>query len=149
MAWVTITSDDVKTRLAGAELTALQTAAKSAGQADPLPEIVTATVDEARGYIASNQANTLGAGETVPGKLVSCCLAIIRYRLATRLPVRGLLTPQREQEYKDAIRLLERVADGKFAIEEPETEDTELLSGSSPSIEAPTRNFSSDNQDGI
>lgn len=116
--WTTLTADDVRTRLAAAELAALQTAALASGQTDPLPEIVAAVTDEVRGYIAANHANELGVAGAVPPRLVSAALAIIRYRLATRLPVKSLLTEDRVKENEAAIRLLERVAAGQFAIED-------------------------------
>lgn len=149
MAWISITASDVQTKLAGPELSAVQQVALAQGQVNPLPEIVSQVVDEIRGYIAAHRANKLGAGETIPEKLMSAALAIIRYRLATRLPVKSLLTQERVNENDAAIRLLERVADGRFAIEEPEDEDTETHNAQSPRIEAPTRNFSDTAQDGI
>ena len=148
MAWRIITEADVKTRLAGAELNACQTAALADGQTDPLPDIITAVVDEIRGYIAAG-GNTLGAAGTIPSKLISAALAIVRYRLATRLPVRSLLTEERKSENTDAIRLLERVADGKFRIEEATAADTESSSAPGPSMGTKTRNFDRTSQDGI
>ena len=124
MSWSTITSTNVKTRLAGAELTALQTSALASGQADPLIEVTANVIDEVRGYIAANPKNTLGAASTVPSKLVSATLAIIRYRLATRLPTKAFLTQDRVDENNAAIRLLEQVAAGKFAVEDPSSGDT-------------------------
>lgn len=124
MSWNIITTDQVKTRLAGAELTALQSAALANGQADPLPEIITQVVDEVRGYIVAG-GFSLETGTTVPSKLVGATLDIIRYRLVTRLPARGLLTDERKEEYKNALELLKRVADGGFSVEEPTTPSTE------------------------
>jgi phage gp36-like protein len=121
MAWQTITESNVQTKLAGAELTALQSSALATGQASPLAETITTVIDEIRGYIAANHANTLGTAGTIPSKLVSAAVVIIRYRLCTRLPVKSLLDENRVREYQDAIKLLERVADGKFSIEDPST----------------------------
>ena len=148
MSWQTLTTENVKTRLTGSELTALQTSALADGQADPLPEIITTVVDEVRGYISAG-GYTLETGTTVPSKLVSATLAIIRYRLATRLPVKSLLDENRVREYQDAVKLLERVADGKFAIEEATTATTETIGGASPSMTSKTRTFTNDDEDGI
>lgn len=127
MAWSTLTSSDVKTRLTGAELAALQTAALAAGQTDPLPDILAQVTSEARGYIAANPKNSLGAAGTLPSKLLSAALAIIRYRLATRLPVKSLLTEDRVKENEQAIRLLEQVAADKFAVEDPVSGEHHVL----------------------
>ena len=148
MAWTTLTATDVKTKLTGAEVTACQTAALASGQTDPLVEIVEQVVDEVRGYIAAG-GFTLGDGTTVPSKLVSATLAIIRYRLATRLPVKTLLTTERVEENKEAIRLLERVSDGKFVVEEPTTASSEALSAGTPSMTAKTLEYTADDGDGL
>jgi phage gp36-like protein len=138
MSWSAITATEVKTRLTGAELTALQTVALASGQTDPLVEIIEQVVDEVRGYISANTSNTLGASGTVPSKLISAALAIIRYRLCTRLPVKSLLTEDRVKENEAAIRLLEQVAAGKFAIEDPNSGDRSGVSIEQAST--PTRN---------
>lgn len=148
MAWQEITTANVKTRLTGAELTAMQTAALASGQTDPLPEIITTVVDEVRGYIAAG-GFSLEEGSKVPSKLVSATLAIIRYRLATRLPVKSLLDQNRIDEKNDALALLERVSNRKFMIEEPTTVEDEAIGGPSPSMTTKTRNFDSTDEDGI
>ena len=128
MSWISITSSDVKVKLTGAELAALQSAALASGQSDPLPDIISQVSDEVRGYIAANRSNTLGAAGTIPQKLLSAALSIIRYRLATRLPVKSLLTEDRVKENEQAIRLLEQVAADKFAIEDPVSGETSGVS---------------------
>lgn len=149
MAWLALTDTEVKTRLAGAELTALQTAALADGQTDPLPEIIEQVVDEVRGYISSG-GYTLGTSQTIPARLVGSALALIRYRAATRLPSSGMLDEDRRNEYKDAIRLLERVSEGKFSIEEAITPDTEISGAPAPAMgDVPILYFSADEQDGL
>ena len=148
MAWQTLSSENVKTRLTGPELSALQSAALASGQADPLPEIITAVIDEVRGYISAG-GHALETGITVPSKLVSASLAIIRYRLATRLPVKSLLDENRVREYQDAQKLLERVADGRFAIEEPVTETTEVQGAPKPSFADKTLSYDRTSEDGL
>jgi phage gp36-like protein len=149
MAWIAITESDVKTRLAGAELSALQTAALASGQSDPLPELIAQVVDEVRGYIAAG-GFTLGEGTVVPQKLKSATLAIIRYRVATRLPAKSFLNEDRVREYQDAIRLLEQVARGQFVVEEPTTpEDEPQGGGGSPGITERELAYTREDQDGL
>ncbi|MFH0907190.1 MAG: phage protein Gp36 family protein [bacterium] len=145
MAWIPITEDDVKTRLAGAELAAYKSRALAAGQADPLPEIIEQTVDEIRGYIAVR--NTLQNGVTIPSKLKSAALALIVYRVITRLPVS--VSRERTDENTRAEELLKLVADGKFRVEEATTPSTEASGSQSPMITPRTRTFDRDSQDGI
>ena len=149
MAWISLSTEDVKPSLAGAELDALQTAALADGQADPVAAIITEVVNEIRGYIAACKANSLEEGIKIPEKLKSAAIAMIRYRSASRLPVRSFLTEARIEENKRAIRLLEQVARCEFAVEEPETPEDEVISSGTPSICAAEKKFSRRNQDGI
>lgn len=148
MPWAIIVVDDLKSGLAGAELEALQSAALATGQSDPTPEIIAQVVDLVRGYIAAGGV-TLGSGATLPSKLKTSALAIIRYRICSRLPVSSLLTEARKQEYQDAIRLLEQVAAGRFRVEEPENAATEQAGASSPRFDTLPRIFTPANQDGV
>lgn len=146
MAWTTLTESDVKTRLAGAELTAFTTVALASGQTTPLTPLITQVVDEVRGYCAVR--NTLGEGATIPSKLVTAAVDILRYRLTTRLPIK--VTEERKAEYANAIALLRDVAAGRFAIEEPETvEDEVQQSGGSSVITARTLIATRTLQDGL
>lgn len=123
MPWQTISAADVKASLSGPEMAAMQGAALAPGQVDPLAQIMAQAVEEVRGYIAA-ASNPLELGAKVPTKLVRATVVLIRYRLLTRLPLNSpALIEQRRREYEDTIRLLERVADGKFSIEDPQTED--------------------------
>jgi len=148
MAWATLTVDDLKSRLAGAELASLQTAALADGQTDPTAETLAQVIDEVRGYIAAAGV-TLGTGITIPSKLKNTTLNLARYRLCSRLPVASLLTDARKQEYQDAIRLLEQVAAGRFRVEEPTVAADEQAGAPSPSFGEDTHTFSRDNQDGL
>jgi len=147
MSWITITSDDVLTRLAGAEKASYQNAARASGQSDPLPEIIAQVTDVVRGYVAACAANELDIGGTIPPRLLAAAVDIIRYRLTTRLPL--TLTAAREQEYKDAISLLKDVAACKFSVEDPNSSDPETSSQSStPAICPKNLHFDRRDQEG-
>jgi glycerate-2-kinase len=129
MAWITLDETNVQTRLTGPELSALKSAALAPGQVNPLPEIIAKVIQEVRGRVAACQLNRIGAGSTIPDELTESALAIIRYRLLTRLPVASLLTDARREEYRDALRLLADVAASHFRIEQPSTPTTQIISG--------------------
>lgn len=145
MAWAAITEDDVLTVMAGPELTKIRAAALKAGQVDPLDPTIADVTDLLRGYIAVH--NSLGPDGTIPSKLQTAALDII----ASRIPQRVHLNPSegRRDKEKQALRLLERVADGKFRVEEPTTVSEESTGSVSPVICAPSRRFTRDSQDGI
>lgn len=147
MAWTSLTSATVKPRLSATELSALQSSGLPDGVTDALADLVTQVVDEVRGYVQAGGFN-LGAAGTLPSRLVSAATAIIRFRLGTRFPLKMLDTEARQREYDDAIKLLDRVAAGKFAVEEPTTGDTESSGGPGPSLTDKTLTFNRDNQDG-
>ena len=131
MAWLPITSDEVKTRLSGPEADALQGTALAEGQVDPLPDVIAQVTDEVRGYIASHGLNTLGPAGTLPPQVRAAAIAIIRWRLAGRLAIgnaSGLLqTESRRQEYEDAVSLLRDVSKGQLVVEAPEAVGPEII----------------------
>lgn len=149
MPWQTITETEIRDRLSGPELAAYKSAALATGQTDPLPGIIAQTVDEVRGYIAAAATVALGEGTTVPSKLVSATVAIVRWRLLTRLPLNSAaLLETRRQEYQDALRLLEQTAAGKFLVEEPTTAAAEQIALPRPLWSARPRRFTRSTQDG-
>jgi phage gp36-like protein len=142
MSWTAPTVNDLKTRLAGPELTALSNAAKATGQADPTQEILTRAIDECRGYLAARPDSDMGPAGTLPLQVHGACLDLARYRLCTRLPVASLLTDARYNEYKDALTLLHDVQAGRCIVEAPDTLTTEALpANATPSIRLPHNRF--------
>lgn len=135
MAWITLTEADVKTRLAGAELTAYKGSAVASGitGAEILEEILEGTIREVRGRVAACDRNELGDGLTIPDELRHHALAIVVYRLITRLPLPATspLVEQRRAAYDDAQEALDKVAKCEFAIEQPTTVSSEVTAGGS------------------
>jgi hypothetical protein len=150
--WTTITEAYVLTKLTGAELTALKTAALATGQDNPLPEVITQVVAEVRGYVAGCANNMLGEGETVPSELLGAALARIRFELAGRLPVATLLTEDRRTANTNAITLLRDVMRCDFKIIPPETAadaDEQAAGGAAEVISTTTRRATRDKLDGL
>lgn len=117
MAWSELTPTDVMREFNAAE----ESAYTSAGgkSADDLGQIVGTVVDEIRGAIRSGRY-PLGADGTIPDSLAGTAIAMARWRFLLSLPgVHGLTTPEREDAYKRALHLLDRVADQKYAVEAP------------------------------
>jgi hypothetical protein len=141
MSWTTITVATLKSRNAGAEVTALSESALADDQPDPVPEIIAMVVNEVRGYISA-AGITLQAGETVPGRLVLAAINRIRYEAATRLPGGAMLDDDRRESNRAAVSLLESVAAKRFAVEEASTADSESTARSDGGISVvakPTR----------
>jgi hypothetical protein len=73
---------------------------------------------------------------------------MVRFRCATRLPGYQM-DENRRREYEDAIRLMERVADGRYAVEEPAAASSEVIGGQSPSVTGKTLSMDRTSQNGI
>lgn len=118
MSWTQLTPSHLLESLSAAEVTSLSTLQKAPGQVDPIPEILRRTASEVQGYVGTRyQVDQEG---NVPDQLLSAAIAIARWRLLGRFPVRVLATDNRRQEYEDAVALLKDVAAGKFSLSEAE-----------------------------
>ncbi len=129
MAWRALALSDIQTGLSAQELTGCQTYALQAGQTDPVPFVIAATMDEVRGYIAGSTLVVLGAEGTIPDKLIDCAIRIAVWQLVKRFPTKLLATEARRTDYQDAIRLLKDVAADKFRVEIPVETTTEVTAG--------------------
>ena len=148
MAWISLSVADVKNRLAGVEVAALQTAALASGQTDPTASIISGVVLEVKGRLRNKM--TCASGEVVPDNLKHHTLAIIVHRLCTRLPLGQLLTPARLQEYQDAVEVMRQY--GPILPDEPTVADATAVVGQntdSPAITAQTLTFTREDTDGL
>ena len=129
--WINVTETDLKGLLAGAEYTAIQTAALATAQADPVPQAVADAIQLVRSKVAGCLNNYLGdqaSGEVIPQECRNACLNLARYYACSRVPA-GLVNPERRKEYDDAIKYLDQVADCKVRIELPLVATTQKISG--------------------
>lgn len=150
MAWIVPTEADLVTKITGDELEAYRAAALAAGQVDPVAPSMTAAVNLVRGYVGGCQRNTLGPEGTIPDELLVPFLDILVAYIVARVPKQSL-GRVRELARDDAVKLLsDDVAECKFAIEDPETEDDGAAGGTpSPSITDRSKKFSRADQDGV
>jgi len=146
MAWVTITEAMLIKYVSGAEIDALRSAALAAGQVDPVDPTIDEITELVRGYIAACAENSMGDAGTIPERLVSHACTLILCAIITRVPGYEL-DDDRAQAKKDALRLLEQVADCDYAIEDPDTgEDT---SGSIELVNYETRRATRTSMEGL
>lgn len=139
MAWITISEDDVLTVLNGKELEGIRKAALSLGQPDPVLPVIVQVVDLVRGYVGACKSNALGAGSTIPSKLLAPALDLI----AVRIPARVGREPggARKDAATAAIALLEQVARCGFDVESPLTATSEVSSAPTPRFNRPKLQF--------
>lgn len=114
MPWITLTEAHILESLAALELSSLRTLQLATGQADPLPAALARAVSEIQGYVGTRYL--VGQPGTVPEQLLSSAIAIARWRILGRLPLKLMATENRRLEYTDAIAQLKDVANGKFAL---------------------------------
>lgn len=148
-AWRIVTDEDVLSALNSAELAAYRRilAEEDGSDGDVLPDIIDTAVMEARGRIAACGRNTLATGLTVPEVVIHHLVAIVRYRLLTRLGIRA--KEERAQEYKDARRFFEEIARCMVAIPSPDGVDDTAQSNPVPTVKSRPPRFSRHQQDGI
>jgi len=119
MSWIALTPAHIDESLAKAELDALRSLQLTPGQVDPVPEAIARTCTQVNGYVAAQAGHPVGQAGTIPEELLSSAIAIVRWRIIGRLPVKSFATESRRKEYEDAIAELKDVATGKFAISIP------------------------------
>ena len=150
MAWRAVTEDDLLTRMSGDELAALRESSLGTGQSDPVSEHIDQVTEMVRGYIAAHSANTLGESGTLPERLIRPACDILVMDVSTRSG--GILidiSDTRKTAHDNAVRLLEQVAQGNYAVEQPETAGDDSEAAPSPSLYDRTRNFERTDQEGI
>ncbi len=144
--WISITSDDVKTRLAGAEFAAYTQIALAEGQLDPLPDITAQVVREVRGHVAG-AGNTIGDGLTIPDELLAAAVDMIVFRLTTRLGIK--VKEDRARANDQAKTLMGQVGRGEFRISGPETAAVHQAGAAGPRILPRPKHFALEDQDGL
>jgi len=120
MSWTTLTSDDVKNRLSGAEYSGVTSAALASGQTAEgvVAEQITGVVNYVRGFVPASVPR--GDGETIPDEMKDAALAMIVYRILTRLPsLKLLLDDARKSANEAAEKLLRDMAAGRFRLIAP------------------------------
>jgi len=151
MAWIPITEADLLTVLSGPELTGLREAALADGQADPVEPTIEHIVNRVRGDVATSGKYELDADtSTIPDRLLDAALAIIVMRFMSR-PAASIIDDVNEARAKaaqSAEALLERVAEGNYAITDPET-GAETSGSAVNLVTHNVRNFTRDKMNGL
>lgn len=153
MSWTTLSTDDIKGRLTGAEFTALTTVARSSGQSadDIIAQALDDTTRRVRGYVAACAHNTLGETGTIPDELKSAALALVREFFFTRLPgMKSLNDETRQKELERAVQELRDTAKCQFAIVPPETAAADQAAGTAiTEVNSRTRVATREKLDGL
>ncbi|MBI5689254.1 MAG: hypothetical protein HZC55_04095 [Verrucomicrobia bacterium] len=155
VAWTTLTVADLPVGKAAALVAALQSAALGEGQPDPMPGIVAGVVTRIRAEIAAGGCTVLDADpEKIPPSLKPLALRMALREGQSRLNVAGALelTDQEREEWRQDVRYLERIAEGRITVEaslNPEAAPTVQAATPAPLISAPERRWTAADQDGI
>lgn len=134
MAWITLTTDDLKRRMS-VEYAAITRAALNEGQdADTMvsEELANTTVF-VRGFCGKG---TLGETGTIPDELTDPALALLVVKIIRRLPIasKTLLSEARLTAAAEAIDVLKMVASGTFKVVRPETPASDSQQAAASSI---------------
>jgi len=143
MAWTLITAENLLGKFTGGEDDAARSAALAIGQADPVPGIIEDVVREVRSAVATCAKNKLGPAGMIPDELRGAALNRIRFECATRVPGGALLDEDRRTANQNAIRMIERAADCKMTIEQPDEVSPEIIAGPAAKLVTSTRRVAS------
>lgn len=116
MAWITLTTDDIRNRLADCELEAIEET--GGGTGDRLAGIIDQVTSLVRAKVGACRRNELGASGTIPEECRHSASTIARHNLRATLPTTGSEDEgeMRRSEYQDAMSFLNDVADCKIGI---------------------------------
>ena len=130
--WISITIDDLNNAKIASLVDALRTAALASGQPERSADIIQRVVDRVRRKIASNHANRLDADETtIPRGLKDDTILLIIGKLKNALE-----EDQTQVEIDEIARIdrdLNRIADGKDTVEQPDDAIEPPVEAGSPS----------------
>jgi len=116
MAWVALSVDDIRSRLADCEIEAIEET--GGGTGDRLTGIISQVTAMIRAKVAACRQNDLGTAGTIPDECLHAAATIAKHNLRATLPTTGSEDEgdMRRDEYTDAMRFLDDVADCKIAI---------------------------------
>ena len=116
MAWITLTTEDIRNRLAECELDAIEET--GGGTGDRLAGILDQVTSLVRAKVGACNRNELGAAGTIPQECLHSAATIARHNLRATLPTTGSEDEgeMRRSEYQDAMNFLNDVAECKIGI---------------------------------
>lgn len=132
MPWITLTAADLRSRLSEREMDAMRRA-NSAFDDSAALAVLEQTAATARGYIAGWSKNRLSATpHSIPPALKATCLdiAVVDYSQSVAgvmIDPKGLRKASKDQ----ALKRLESVSEGRFAVEPPDPSEVQSAPSSS------------------
>jgi len=122
VAWITLTSDHVRDRLAFDEINAIE--ATGGGDGDRLSGILTQVTSLVRAKVAACDDNSIGDAGTIPEECLHAAATLAKHDLRATLPSTGLEDEGdlRADEYRAAQDFLSEVASCNIGIENPDGE---------------------------
>lgn len=119
MAWITLTTTQVREQLTDEEITAAEGAGEDDGIDNAkLDGILRKTINQVRGYVGACERNLpLGDAGDIPDECENAAVVLVRHSLAASVP--GYDDAQgndRRDEWREALKFLEKVARCEIAI---------------------------------
>ena len=149
--WIPVTTANLQDSKVAALIEACDTAALALGQTGRAAGIVQSVVDDIRSKVASCRNNTLDEDTTtIPKSLLTVAVDLILARL--KKAIDELLTKDESDDVARHERRLNRIADCKDVVDQPDTAEpapsTQAAAGT-PRTEARTSAFSRTSQEGL
>jgi hypothetical protein len=126
MSWTAITEDNLNTSKLAPLVEALRESALATGQADPVDAIVANVVVEVRKAIAAGGVVVDSASAvTIPPSLMRMACRLVLWEAKGRLEIDRSYD---ESDHREDLRTLERLRNGKEAVEPPDEGEVQELS---------------------
>ncbi len=119
MAWIQLTADHIRDRLAANELETWDDAGQDDGKVvSRIPGIIDQTVSLVRGRVATCRENRLGDAGLIPEELLWAAATIAKNMILNSIPAIGeTAQSERSEENRRAHDMLDQAANCKLSIE--------------------------------
>jgi len=119
-AWISLTARDLEESRHASLVEAVRRQARGRGQPDPLPDLITRTIDEVRGAVGFSGAYELSSDETkMAPNLADLAIQKIARQMCGRID-RALSDAENDDEREYQARLKDLIA-GKWPVDAPTT----------------------------
>ena len=118
MAWITLTEDDIKSRLSANEIETWDDAGQDEGaEVSRIPGIITQVTGLVRGRVASCRDNQLGAAGLIPEELLWSAATIAKNMILNSIPAIGeSAQSERSEENRLAHEMLAQASKCELLI---------------------------------
>ena len=118
--WTGLTINDLAVHISAPELAAFTQTILQAGQPDTVSGLINDMIIYVRGFV-SRGGNVMGIEGTIPQELTHITIDLVKQHLFNRVASLKIFADSMKDSVTEDMKILERVADGKFNVSLPIT----------------------------